>query len=265
MKRTNLLLGLSALTVLASCGGDNEPKEIADLDAITDLKLGITKKRADIKNYEIATYIKVVEVNNETKEEKTTSTGEALYRINKDGEMHVYVTSDGNVTENVYIVKDKTYGKIFYCESKDFFSGEITVIDYKEHAALFNGAYTNTIEGSVSMLESITDANTVGTLINSFRGSLTEFKSETKYYSSKEDQLTIKVDEVSTQKDDDTKNSYEFNYEDSVFKNATFIHSYSDDHCTRTYEMNFLFRVSDFIKFTLPVGWESHLMPNESE
>ena len=264
MKRTNLLLGLSALMVLASCGGDNGPKEITDLDAITDLKLDISHKRADIKNYEITCFFKRVEVNNETKEE-TIQAGEALYQTNKDGEMHVYVTSDGRATENVYIVKDKTYGKLFYCEAKDFFSGEITVIDYKEHAALFNGAYTNTIEGSVSIMESITDANTVGTFVEKFRADLTEFKAETKYFSEKEGQLTVTVDEVSTKKDDDTKNSYEFNYEDSVFKNATFIHSYSNDQYTLTYEMNFFFRVSDSIKFALPVGWESHLMPSEAE
>ena len=47
MKKSRILLGLGAATLLASCG----PKLITDLTKISDLKTAIATKKDEVKNY----------------------------------------------------------------------------------------------------------------------------------------------------------------------------------------------------------------------
>lgn len=255
MKKQKILFGLASLTLLTSCG----PQEITDLSKLADIKHEITNKRAEIKNYEMVGYVKQTEVSKKTREKKTVN-GELLYRVNQDGEMQFYVTQDGMGQDNRYLVKDKTYEKLIYCDSYSFFNGQITVIDYKDHQSTFETYYNELFAMNSSFIEALTDANTIMTFANALRSGLEEFDSETKYYSSKEGQLTIKIDDVSTKEGDDTKNHFEFNYDGYVFQDAKFTHAYSNDDYVRNYEYSFVFKVRDSVNITLPTGWESHLI-----
>lgn len=255
-KIKKILFGLSALTVLASCGA----KEITDSAEIADLKFAIVEKKADVKNYWMTATGKETVVDKATKEEKVTN-DEMFLRMNEDGEEQVYMTSQsGEIVENLYLVNDETYEKLIYCDYPYMYNGEITVIDRRTHKSEFDNAFSQLFESGNNIVDTFLDPNRASSFVQRLHTDTTIFQTKTRYFSSKNGQLTIKVDEVSAVKDDDTTNHFEFNYEDFVFKGAKYTHKYSTDEVIRTFEYAFDFKMMNKVTITLPSGWESHLI-----
>lgn len=258
-KKNKILLGLSglcAMTLLASCGA----KEITDSAELAELKFAIAEKKAEIKNYWMTATGKETIVDKATKEEKVTN-DEMFLRMNEDGEEQVYITHESRAkAEDLYLVNDETYEKLIYCDGDSWFDGETTVIDLRTHKNEFDDFVSNALSQYNSVVVALLDPNMVSSMVQRIHTDTTIFQTKTRYFSSKNGQLTIKVDEVSAAKDDDTTNHFEFNYEDLVFKGMTFTHSYSTKEFIRTFEYAIDFKVMNKVTITLPSGWESHLI-----
>ena len=261
-KKNKILLGLSglcAMTLLASCGA----KEITDSAELTDLMIGIVEKKAEVKNYWMTATGKETVVDKATKEEKVTN-DEMFLRMNEDGEEQVYMTSQsGAIVENLYLVNDETYEKLIYCDHPYMFNGKTTVIDRRTHKSEFDNAFTQLFESGNNMVDTFLDPNRASSLVQRLHTDTAIFQTKTRYFSSKNGQLTVKVDEVSAVKDDDTTNYFEFNYEDFVFKGAKYTHKYSTEEYIRTFEYAFDFKVMNKVTITLPSSWEGHLITEE--
>ena len=256
-KKIKMLLGLSALTLLGSCGA----KEITDSTEIADLKVAIAEKKAEIKNYWMTATSKETTVDKLTKEEKVGN-DEMFLRMNEDGEEQIYVTyQSGEVSNNLYLVNDETYEKLIYCDCDSWFNGETTVIDRRTHKNEFGRMISEAFDSFNSVVDVFLDPNQSASLLQRFHTeSDPMFQTKIRYFSSKKGQLTIKVDEVSALVSDDTTNHYEINYEDFVFKGAIFTHSYSTEEHTSNFEFAVDFKVMDKVTIALPSGWESHLI-----
>lgn len=258
MKKKNiLLLGLGAMTLLVSCGS----KEITDPTKIDELKYAISLKKDETKNFEFTIYSKVTEKDKTAKEERVTN-DTAHIRKNEDGETYVMATMDsGERTEVFYLVNDEKYEKLIYCDFYSLFNGEVTVIDYKGHEGEFNSVYDGYLRAPETFFSMLLDPYKA-TAFNEFfhTNSSQEFKTEIKFFSDKEGQLTIKIDEECTKEGDDTENHFEINYENFAFKGGSFIHTYSDDNRVRTEEQTYSLEKKDKLSINLPNGWENHLI-----
>ena len=258
-KKNKILLGLSglcAMTLLASCGA----KEITDSAELAELKFAIAEKKAEIKNYWMTATGKETIVDKLTKEKKVTN-DEMFLRMNEDGEEQVYMTSQsGEIVESLYLVNDETYEKLIYCDYPYMYNGEITVIDRRTHKSEFDNAFSQLFESDNNIVETFLDPNRASSFVQRLHTDTTIFQTKTRYFSSKNGQLTIKVDEVSAEEGDDTTNHFELNYEDFVFQGAKYTHKYSTDEVIRTFDYAFDFKVMNKVTITLPSGWESHLI-----
>ncbi len=261
MKKINkMLLGLSALTLLASCGA----KEITDPTKIDELKYGIALKKDEIKNYEFTIYFKETEVNKGTNEESVRNES-AHIRTNEDGEQQVYVTFDsGRDSQIVYLVNDDTYEKLIYCDYYYLFNGQITVIDYKYHKSDYESLYRELFSGAISFMPMFLDPFKA-TSFNEYFNTNPDvaFETERKYFSGKDGQLTITIDETSVKEGDDTENHFKINYDDFAFKDGTYLHSYSTDTYVRKQEFTFIFEKKEKFSIELPNGWEKYLIQDK--
>ena len=256
-KKIKMLLGLSALTLLGSCGA----REITDSAEIADLKFAIVEKKAEIKNYWMTATNKETTVDKLTKEEKV-SNDEMFLRMNEDGEEQIYVTyQSGEVSNSFYLVNDESYEKLIYCDSDSWFKGETTVIDRRTHKNEFDQMISEAFDSYNSVVDVFLNPNQSASLLQRFHTESDPiFQTKIKYFSSNKGQLTIKIDEVSAAIGDDTTNHFELNYEDFVFKGAKFTHSYSTEEYTKSFEFNVDFKVMNKVTITLPSGWENHLI-----
>ena len=113
------------------------------------------------------------------------------------------------------------------------------------------------------MVDSLLDPYKILSVVGSFHNDGQAFDTVTKYYSGKEGQLTIKINETSTVKGDDTTNYFEFNYEDYVFKGMSMKHAYSTEEIEMKFEYSFYFEKMDSVTIVIPYNWESHLYTGE--
>jgi len=256
MKKSKILLGLGAVALLASCG----PKLITDTAKISDLKTAIALKKNEIKSYMFNGSGKQVEIDKATKEE-TTRVDEMFIRVNEKGEKQAHTTyQSGAIVEDYYLVNDETYDKLLYCDSDSRFDGEITVIDRKTHKNEFDEVLADEFEPITSAVDTLLDPYKILSVVGLFHNDGQTFDTVTKYYSSKDGQLTVKINETSTVKGDDTTNEIEVNYEDYVFKGMSMKHAYSTEEIETKFEFNFDFKKIDSLTISLPTDWESHLI-----
>ena len=255
MKKSKILLGLGAMTLLTSCG----PKLITDTAKISDLKTAIAAKKDEVKNYWMSLTGKTVEVDKVTKE-KITKNDEMLLRSNEDGEKHLHMTNDGGaVSTDYYLVNDETYEKLIYCDSDSDYDGIITVIDRKTHKKEFDEFLVNQFEPKTSFADAFLDPYKLTSFVGMLHNDGQRFNTDTKHYSGKDGQLTIKINETSVVEGDDTTNQIEANYEDYVFKGMTIKHSYSTEQIEWSTEITVDFKKMNKVTIALPSNWESHL------
>ena len=256
MKKLNILLGLGAMTLLASCG----PKLLTDSNEINDLKAAIAVKKDEVKNYWMIGTSKQVEIDKKTKEQITMN-DEMFFRANKYGEKEIHVTNQsGTKASDYYLVNDETYEKLIYCDSYSDYDGKITVIDRKTHKDEFDQALTRMIGPMASMADAVLDPYKTSSVSGLLHNDGQTFNTDTKYYSGKDGQLTVEINETSTVKGDDTTNYFEFNYEDYLFKGMSMKHTYSTEEVERTFEFTFDFKKMESVTIALPSNWESYLI-----
>lgn len=256
MKKPKILLGLGAVTLLASCG----PKLITDTAEINDLKDAIVLKKNEVKNYMFSGSGKQVEIDKKTKKE-TTRVDEMFLRVNEKGEEQAHTTyQSGSIVEDYYLVNDETYDKLIYCDSDSRYDGKITVIDQKTHKNEFDEVLADELEPITSAVDTLLDPYKILSVVGLFHNDGQTFDTVTKYYSEKDGQLTVKINETSTVKGDNTTNEIEINYEDYVFKGMSMKHAYSTEEIETKFEFNFDFKKLESLTISLPTVWESHLI-----
>ena len=260
-KKQTILLGLGAMTLLASCGS----KEITDATKIDDLKYGIALRKDEIKNYDFVISFKETNVGKESKEEVETTNGSGHIRMNEDGEMQVYVVPEaGRKPEIIYLVKDETYEKVIYCEYEYYNNGRTTVIDSKGHKSEFASVYAELLGPFNSVISMLLDPFKCA-FFNEYLHSNPDqkFETERKYFSDKDGQLTIKIDETSVIENDDAENHFEMEFEDYAFKRGSFIHTYSYDNYFKTMDYTFSLERKEKFSIELPNGWQNYLVSEE--
>ncbi len=259
MKKQKILFGLASLTLLTSCG----PKLLTETDKINALKDAIVLKKNEVKNYMFSGSGKQVEIDKATKEE-ITRVDEMFIRVNEKGEKQAHTTyQSGTNVCDYYLVNDETYDKLIYCDSYSRYDGKITVIDRKTHKNEFDEVLADDLEPITSVVDTLLDPYKILSVVGLFHNDGQTFDTVTKYYSDKDGQLTVKINETSTVRGDNTTNEIEINYEDYVFKGMSMKHAYSTEEIEMKFEYSFDFEKMDSLTIVIPPNWEGHLYTGE--
>ncbi|MBR3266839.1 MAG: hypothetical protein IKI55_01750 [Bacilli bacterium] len=259
MKKLNILLGLGAVTLLASCGS----QKIIDNVKINWLKLDIASKNSEIKNYMFIGQGKTIRYDSKTRKEDTTEEFLSL-TVNEDGEKSLFMNKDGVETRCAYLANNLAYEKLLYNfdETITFGNGNPITVDYKGHKDEFDHLYSEVFESYVSYAEYLMDPNRASDIVSRFHHEgQPELKSETEYYSSGDGNLTINILERSFQEERELYFSYCFSYENFAFKSAKFFLNTNSTEGYLSYEIDFSLSVEkEKLSIELPSTWESYLI-----
>lgn len=265
MKKQKILLGLTSLVVLSSCGST----ELKDSAEIADIKDAIAFRKGDFKNYEFRINYKQTKfstVNSEKKEVISVNT--AIIQANADGEFYASVL-ENNGEIKYYLVNDKNHGKVIYidCYEPERSNSYIKVCSLKENKTAFDEYYAYQISRLKHMPYVFIDPYQFLDQRFSYLGLLeddTKIDSQINYYSEGEGNLTIEAVDSYAQHSENRITKYSVHYEDYAFKTAEMKMSFPDSKTSGDIDFHFsLEEKKDNISITLPLGWENFLEDNK--
>ena len=256
-KRLPMLLLLPAL-LLTSCAGGELSEEKSN-----ELKAGIAEKAKDLKNYELL-ITSDGQVYDEDEGKNVASTARYEYRVNEDGDRYVRSFATQGVQKSdstVYLVNNAEYQQVLYTNTYDAEEKKNVQACYgyegNELTFAFASLYFIVPEG---YLEMFVDASGFEALEEGMKEDGEEYKVSTKYYSSGEGNLTVKISaslKGEVKKDEEEKTvsaNYTVEYQDYLFKSAKMSGKSSKGNNSTT-EI-YLTPKSSKIAIELPAGWQ---------
>ena len=254
MKTKFALLLIAPALLLASCGSSKE-NEVSAEEAKT-IETNIAAKTRDIKNY-----VFTVDSNSTSYDEdldkNVTTKGQMELTVNENGEVYLHskATSDTTTIMDFYLANDETYTKVMYT-SYDYGDGEKDIECY--------GYVGHELEFGFSSLIYALPASYLELFKNpfTFEAEVTgkdDYEISKKYYSSGDDNLTIKVetkytgDKSPLAEETAVEGSYEVKYVDGYFKSLS---SSATSNKGNKSTLKFDLAVKDKVSITLPSGWK---------